>query len=113
PAAWVAAAKARIKDNAGKVQFTGLYTANAKADDQIFSTLYKPGGTQFDKAVKIVRSVQDSAFALPASPAGAAVNQAWTDAVNRVLTSGADPAAALKRAQREAQDAIDSAAQSG
>jgi multiple sugar transport system substrate-binding protein len=113
PASWVAAAKARIKDNAGKVQFTGLYTGNSKADEQIFSTLYKSKGTQFDKAVTAVRSVQDSAFALPASPAGAAVNQAWTDAVNRVLTSGADPAAALHRAQREAEDAIANAEHAG
>src|SRR3954451_7109337 len=113
PASWVAAAKARIKDNAGKVQFTGLYTGNSKADDQIFSTLYTSKGTQFDKAVTAVRGVQDTAFAAPASPAGAAVIQAWTDAVNRVLTSGADPAVALKRAQREAEDAIANADRAG
>jgi multiple sugar transport system substrate-binding protein len=113
PSSWVAAAKARIKDNAGKVQFTGLYTANTKADERIFSTLYTAKGSQFDKAVSAVRSVQDTAFALPASPAGAAVNQAWTDAVNRVLTSGVDPAVALKRAQREAEDAIANAERSG
>jgi multiple sugar transport system substrate-binding protein len=108
---WVAAAKARATaaKRAG-TPFTGLYTANAKADDRIFSELYKPLSPQFDHAVKVVREVQEHAFALPASPAGIAFKTAWTDAVNRVLAGQASPKAALHRAQDEAQRAIDAAA---
>jgi multiple sugar transport system substrate-binding protein len=107
---WVAAAKARATaaKRAG-TPFTGLYTANAKADDRIFDELYTPLSPQFDHAVKVVRQVQDDAFALPASPAGIAFKAAWTEAVNRVLAGQQSPAAALHRAQREAQRAIDDA----
>jgi len=63
----------------------------------------------FDAPVKTVLKVQDSAFAIPASPGGAAVTQAWTDAVNKVLAGQASPAAALKQAQATAQAAIDAA----
>ena len=49
------------------------------------------------------------AFAMPASPAGAQVKQAWMDAINRVLECRQSPRAALNQAQREAQRAIDDA----
>ena len=108
---WVAAAKARIAANAKQhLPFTGLYTANVKADDAIMSKLYKPSGTEFDAAVKTVLDVQKHAFAIAASPGGNEVTAAWTNAVNRVLAGQQTPAAALKQAQREAQAAIDSAA---
>ncbi|MCL7456866.1 hypothetical protein M8I35_06695 [Micromonospora sp. MSM11] len=45
--------------------------------------------------------MQDVAFAMPASPAGAEFDKAWTDAVNRVLSGQAQPAEALAR--REAR----------
>jgi multiple sugar transport system substrate-binding protein len=107
---WVAAAKARAAaaKRAG-TPFTGLYTGNARADERIFSELYRPVSPRFDAAVKTVRAVQEHAFALPASPAGIAFQTAWTDAVNRVLAGQQSPAAALHRAQREAQQAIDAA----
>jgi multiple sugar transport system substrate-binding protein len=107
---WIAAAKARLKKNAkSHLPFTGLYTANTAADDEIMTKLWKPSGTVFDAPVKTVLKVQDSAFAIPASPGGAAVTQAWTDAVNKVLAGQASPAAALKQAQATAQAAIDAA----
>jgi ABC-type glycerol-3-phosphate transport system substrate-binding protein len=52
-----------------------------------------------------VLSVQDVAFATPPSPAGAEFQKAWQDGVNRVLTGELEPAAAMDRAQREAQAA--------
>jgi multiple sugar transport system substrate-binding protein len=108
---WVAAAKARAAAaKKSGTPFTGLYTANAQADDRIFSELYRPVSPQFDAAVKTVRAAQEHAFALPASPAGIAFQAAWTNAVNRVLAGQQSPAAALHRAQREAQRAIDAAA---
>jgi multiple sugar transport system substrate-binding protein len=107
---WIAAAKVRLAQTKAKgLPFTGLYTANTAADEEIMNTLWKPSGTVFDQAVKTVMKVQDDGFALPASPGGAAVTQAWTDAVNRVLAGQQSPAAALKQAQREAQQAIDAA----
>jgi multiple sugar transport system substrate-binding protein len=108
---WVAAAKARVAARAKKkLPFTGLYSGNKVADDQVFSQVYKPSGNaKFDDAVQTVLGVQDVAFATPASPAGAEFQKAWTDAVNRVLTGQLQPAAALDRAQKEAQAALDKA----
>jgi len=110
---WVKAATVRA--SAAKKQhqpFTGLYTANKAADDQIFSKLYRPINRRFDAAVKMVLDVQQHAFAVPASPASAAFQTAWQSAVNRVLVGRQSPRAALEQAQREAQDAIDTARQS-
>ena len=109
---WVAAAKARVEARAKKdLPFTGLYSGNKVADEQVFSQVYKPSGNaKFDDAVQTVLGVQDVAFATPPSPAGAEFQKAWQDAVNRVLAGQMEPAAALERAQREAQAALDKAA---
>jgi multiple sugar transport system substrate-binding protein len=108
---WLAAARARLAgaEKSGR-PFTGLYTANRVADEKIFAKLYKPVSPDYDKAVKTVLKVQDHSFALPASPAGGAFQNAWMDAVNRVLAGRQTPAQALTQAQREAQAAIDAAA---
>jgi len=109
---WVAAAKARSAARAKKnLPFTGLYSGNKVADEQVFGQVYKPSGNaKFDDAVQTVLGVQDVAFATPPSPAGAEFQKAWQDAVNRVLAGQMEPAAALERAQREAQAALDKAA---
>ena len=109
---WVAAAKARVAERAKKkLPYTRTYTANQVADEQIFGGIYKPADNpRFDQAVQTVLSVQDVAFATPASPAGAEFQKAWQDGVNRVLTGELEPAAAMDRAQREAQAALDKAA---
>jgi multiple sugar transport system substrate-binding protein len=109
---WVAAAKARSEARAKKnLPFTGLYSGNKVADEQVFGQVYKPSGNpKFDEAVQTVLGVQDVAFATPPSPAGAEFQKAWQDAVNRVLAGQMEPAAALERAQREAQAALDKAA---
>ncbi|MDG4805331.1 extracellular solute-binding protein [Micromonospora sp. WMMD1120] len=109
---WVAAAKARVDARKAAGQpFTGLYTANEEADKRIFDELYQPtGNKRFDDAVVTIRSVQDAAFAVPASPAGAEFDKAYYDAVNRVLAGQEQPAQALRRAQGEAAAALDKAA---
>jgi multiple sugar transport system substrate-binding protein len=109
---WVAAAKARSAARAKKnLPFTGLYSGNKVADEQVFGQVYKPSGNaKFDDAVQTVLGVQDVAFATPPSPAAAEFQKAWQDAVNRVLAGQMEPAAALERAQREAQAALDKAA---
>jgi multiple sugar transport system substrate-binding protein len=109
---WVAAARARAEARAKEdLPYTGTYSANKVADEQIFGEVYKPSGdAKFDQAVQTVLEVQDVAFATPPSPAGAEFQKAWQDAVNRVLAGQAEPAEALERAQREAQAALDKAA---
>ncbi|MGI5519489.1 extracellular solute-binding protein [Micromonospora sp. CA-259024] len=108
---WLAAAKARADARKSTGQpFTGIYTANAVADKKIFEELHQPtGNKRFDDAVATIRSVQDAAFAMPASPAGAEFDKAYYDAVNRVLAGQAQPAQALRRAQQEATAALDKA----
>jgi multiple sugar transport system substrate-binding protein len=111
--AWTAAARARAATAAKAGQpFTGLYTANIAADHKILNDVYKPSTPQYDNAVKLLVDVQKNAITWPASPAGGDVQQALTDAINRVLTGQQTPKQALQRAQTEAQKAIDSATNS-
>lgn len=109
---WLAAARARLDSRKAAGQpFTGVYTGNVRADERIFAELYQPSGNaRFDQAVQTIRTVQEAAFSIPASPAGAEFDKAWYDAVNRALAGQAEPAEALARAQREATEALDRAA---
>ena len=111
PETWLAAARARAETRAAEGQlFTGVYTGNRVADEQIFSEVYQPSGdVAFDQAVQVALDVQDNAFAIPANPAGAQFRQAWMDAVNRALNGEQDPQTALEQAQEEAQEALDDA----
>jgi multiple sugar transport system substrate-binding protein len=108
---WVSVAKDRfdLRKRQNRA-FTGLYTANARADVKIYEDIYQPSGKrQFDSAVRLLVQSQRYAFAMPPSPASAEVRQAWMDAINRVLAGKQSPRAALNQAQREAQRAIDQA----
>jgi multiple sugar transport system substrate-binding protein len=106
---WVKAADKRKALYAKKNQYwTGLFTANAQADAKIDQpTAGEPA--EWANALKTVLDVQDSAFGIPASPAGAAVQTAWTNAINRVLQGSQSPQQALAQAQKEAQSALDAA----
>lgn len=108
---WVTAAKARAKAlRAEKKAYTGTYTGNIAADKEIFEEVFEPTGRKtLDDAVKTVLSVQDAAFSLPPSPAGAEFQQAYLDAVNRVLAGQQTPQQALRQAQQQAQQALDKA----
>lgn len=111
PDTWVAAAKAKADKlrSEGKV-YTGTYTGNKVADERIFTEVYKPSGHgALDHAVEVVHGVQDAAFSMPPSPAGAEVEKAWTDAVVRVLQGQQSSKDALAQAQQEAQKALDAA----
>ncbi|MQA24724.1 MAG: extracellular solute-binding protein [Micromonosporaceae bacterium] len=110
---WVKAAraKAEARDSEGK-PYVGTYTGNAVADEVIFGELVKPSGNAgLDNGVQVVLKAQESAFALPSSPAGAEFQKAWQDAVNRVLSGDQKPGKALAQAQQEAQKALDKAAE--
>ncbi len=106
--AWVTAARNRlnIRRRSGEA-FTGLYTANARADVKVFEDVYQPlGKRQFDDAVTVLVRSARYGFAVPPSPASAEFRQAWIDAINRVLAGQQTPRQALNQAQREAQAAI-------
>jgi multiple sugar transport system substrate-binding protein len=107
--AWVTAAKKRFdaRKAAGST-FTGLYTANNQADRKVYEDIYQSfGKEQFDNAVKILVNSAKYGFELPPSPGGQQFNQAYIDAINRVLTGSQSVKAALDQAQKEAQTAID------
>ena len=90
--------------------FTGLYTANTKADVAIFEDIYQPmGNKQFDDAVTLLVRAPRYAFAIPLSPASTEFRNAWVAGVNRVLEGRQTPRQALNQAQKEAQDAINKA----
>jgi multiple sugar transport system substrate-binding protein len=110
-AAWVKAAKVRFDaQKARNRPFTGVYTANTVADRKIYEDVYqKMGNPQFDSAVSLLVNQRKYGFTIPASPAGAEFQQAWMDAVNRVLAGSQTPKQALDQAQKEAQAAINSA----
>jgi multiple sugar transport system substrate-binding protein len=108
---WIAASTQRAeKRKADKKPYTGTYTGNKPADDQIFSTLVDLSAMpKFDAAVKATLVASDHAFALPPTGGSVDFEKAWRDAVNRVLNEGADPAAALKEADADGQAALDAA----
>jgi multiple sugar transport system substrate-binding protein len=110
-ASWVAAAKVRFDAQKRRNRpFTGVYTANRKADVKIYQDIYqKMGNPQFDNAVALLVNISKYGFTIPASPAGAEFQQAWMDGVQRVLDGKQSPRQALNQAQKEAQKAIDKA----
>jgi multiple sugar transport system substrate-binding protein len=106
---WETVANIRKAAYAKAGQFwTGLFTGNAKAD----AVINKPTANEPKKWSSIINTVENAerySFALPASPASAQFNTAWTNAVNRVLQGQQTPAAALNQAQKEAVAAIKAA----
>jgi multiple sugar transport system substrate-binding protein len=108
---WVEAAKASKADRqqSGAV-YTGTFTANEEADEQIFAEVYEPTGyAGLDEATQVIRDVQDTAVIDPASPAGAEIRKAWEDAMLRILEGEQSAQESLDQAQEEAEKAIDEA----
>jgi multiple sugar transport system substrate-binding protein len=106
---WVAAANNRISlRNAKSRYFTGLRTGNTKADQAIYK-LYHGTNSWFNQNVKTLEGVMPYSFSIPASPASAAFQTAWMNAVTRVLQGQQTPKQALDQAQAEAVKAIKAA----
>lgn len=109
---WTAAAqeRARLRAESDAIN-TGVYTANRLADEAIFEGgIVTPIENEaFQNGVDVILSLQENAFAMPANPAGAEYQQAWQDAVNRVLNGEQSVQDALDQAQQEAQAALDAA----
>lgn len=106
---WVAAAKNRIALRAQKGGvFTGLRTANLKADQAIYK-LQPKLNSWFSQNIKTLAGVMPYSFSIPASPASAEFQTAWMNAVTRVLQGQQSPKQALDQAQSEAVAAIKAA----
>jgi multiple sugar transport system substrate-binding protein len=87
--------------------FTGLYTANAVADKKLYEDVYHAtGNPDYDDAVKFLVNAPKYGFELPPTPAGAQFANAYSSAIQRVLTRQQTVKAALAQAQKEAQAAI-------
>jgi multiple sugar transport system substrate-binding protein len=113
-ATWMKAAEARMqKVQADKSFFTGLFTANKAADEQIKAMYLKnvpdPG---FEHAINNFYDTLDTAVALNPSPAGAEIDAAWRSGVTRAL-AGQPAQQALDQAQKEAEAAYTKAAGNG
>jgi multiple sugar transport system substrate-binding protein len=109
---WIAAAEAGAEERAADdLPFTGVYTGNTEADDQIFSEIVDLSDTPaLEAAVQTVVEGQETAFALPPSPAAHEFEDAYMSAGNAVMDEGAPAEQALQEAQQTAQTAIQSAA---
>ncbi|GLW20745.1 sugar ABC transporter substrate-binding protein [Microbispora amethystogenes] len=109
---WIAAAKARAAKRAQEGRpYPGTFTANAKADQAIFSQIVKPSGHKpYDDATKTILDVQEKGFVVPQSPAAAEFRTAWIDAATRVMQGRQDAKAALSQAHQEAVKALQAAA---
>ncbi|TWD81240.1 carbohydrate ABC transporter substrate-binding protein (CUT1 family) [Kribbella amoyensis] len=110
---WNKAAEARMQTVAkDKSFFTGLFTGNKTADDEIKAKYLKPtGDAGFDQAINNYYDVLDKSKSLNPSPAGAEIDAAWKNAVGKALAGTATPQAALDQAQTEAKAAFDKAPQ--
>lgn len=108
---WLEAASARADARAEEGKpFTGLFTGNQAADEQIQETFVKTGSDpKWDAAIEASYEANEASFALPANPADAEFETAWQDGVNRVLNGQQEPQAAMDQAQEEAQSALDEA----
>jgi multiple sugar transport system substrate-binding protein len=107
--AWIAASKARAAARqAENKPYTGTYTGNKAADDEIFNSIVNLSAMpKFAEAVKTTIAVSDRVYAIPATAGSIDFEKAWRDAWTRVA-GGADPAQALKEADATAQNALDS-----
>jgi multiple sugar transport system substrate-binding protein len=107
-ATWIEAAKARKAGLAKENKpYTGTFTANKAADQEIFDNLVDPKGNKIlEQGIQVVLSLQDKAVTMPPSAAAAEVQQAYQGAVSRVLSGKQDAQAALKQAQTEATAAL-------
>ncbi len=108
---WVTGAQAAKEETEAEGQpYLGTYTANVEADQRIAEEVFEPTGNEkFDQAVEAIQQMQQQAVALPVTPAGAEIEQAVDDAVNRVMLGQASAEEALSQAHEEVQAALDEA----
>jgi multiple sugar transport system substrate-binding protein len=105
---WIKAANKRIsmRGSSGGL-FTGILTGNSEADDEIRKLVKPTGDPKWKQAIDAMYTANDHTFSMPATPAGEEFEVAWQDGVNRVLNGQLSPEESMKRAQSEAQAALD------
>ncbi len=111
-AAWDAAGKARAetyKKTPGSIN-TGLFTGSPEADQKIRDEYVKPSGNKgFDNTIDMFYSILPSGKSYGASPAGQAIGQNLTNAIQSYLQGQKSAQAALKDAQSASMRAYDQA----
>jgi multiple sugar transport system substrate-binding protein len=112
---WHKAADARMATvKKDKSFFTGLFTGNKTADEEIKAKYLKPvGNAGFDQAINNFYASLDAAKPLNPSAAGSEIDAAMQNAVAKALGGQVTPKAALDQAQTEAKTAFDKAKQGG
>jgi multiple sugar transport system substrate-binding protein len=104
-----AAVRADARKADGK-PFTGLLTGNVTADEAIKDKYVDSAGDSvWDTAIAATYASNDHTFSLPANPADAEFKTAYQDAANSVINGEAEPDEALRKAQKNAQQALDEA----
>lgn len=108
---WVEAAQAAKEEAESEGQpYLGTYTANREADQRIAEEVWEPtGNANLDSAVEAIQQMQQDAVSLPATPAGAEIEQAVNDAINATMLGQASAEEALAEAHEEVQAALDEA----
>lgn len=109
---WMAAARDRIALYKNKhYVFTGIQTGNRVADAGILKLFEQitPKSSPWYQPVVESYNVEKYSFTVPTSPAGEAVQNAWTNAVASVVQGHSTPKQALDQAQSTAQSAINQA----
>jgi len=106
--AWLRAAENRQKASEGPQ--TGAVAANREATEQIYAEFVDlTENPRLEAALQVYLDSLETAFYMPTSPAAEEFRRAWIGAVTSVLNGEAEPEEALRKADEEAQAAIDSA----
>ncbi len=111
---WTTAARDRIALYKKKhYVFTGIQTGNRVADADILKLFEQttPKSSPWYQPTVESYNVEKDSFTVPTSPAGEAVQNAWTNAVTSAVEGHTSPKQALDQAQTQAQDAINQAKQ--
>jgi len=107
---WIKAAQARVANRSSDGgMFTGVLTGNVEADKKIRGMIKPSADKKWNDAIDATYTANDHTFSLPANPAGEEFQTAWQDAVNRVLNGQQSPEEAMAQAQKEGQNALDTA----
>jgi len=106
--AWLAGEQATLADNQkNNAPYTPTITGNIKADEQAWTTIYKPISSGYDEAVKLFPDALKVAKYPYSGPVAADIKDMMTAAVNDALQGVKTPQQAMDDLQKSAQQAID------
>ncbi len=106
--AWMAGEQATLADSQkNNTVYTPTITGNIKADQQAWTTIYKPISAGYDEAVKLFPDALKVAKFPYSGPVAADIHDMMTAAVNDALQGVKTPQQAMDDLQKSAQQAID------